>query len=134
MASRVDVARRTLGLIDLTELGDHCTADAVAELCRRAVGPHGTTAAVCIWPEFVAQATQALRSSPVAVATVVNFPHGGEDVDSVVRETEEVVAAGTDEVDLVLPYRSFLAGRVDVATAMIDAVRSSVPRPGRLKV
>jgi len=41
-----DVARRAISLLDLTELGDDATAADVERLCARAVGPHGTVAAV----------------------------------------------------------------------------------------
>jgi deoxyribose-phosphate aldolase len=134
MSGRADVARRALGLIDLTDLGETSSADAVEALCRRAAGPHGSTAAVCIWPRFVAHAAGALAGTGVTVATVVNFPRGDEDVDPVVRETDAALAAGADEIDLVLPYRAFLEGRVGAAEAMVDAVRAHVTDGRLLKV
>ena len=128
------VARRAIGLVDLTDLGDHCVAADIDALCARAVGPFGSTAAVCVWPRFVAQAAQRLQGSYVRVATVVHFPNGGDDVAEVVEETRAAIRAGADEIDLVLPYRSFLAGRADVAAAMLDAVRGVCAAPIRLKV
>jgi deoxyribose-phosphate aldolase len=56
-----------------------------------------------------------LWGTNVRVATVVNFPSGDEAVDDVVTTTVQALADGADEIDLVLPYRSFLAG--DTATA-----------------
>ena len=70
-------ARRALALVDLTDLNDNCTAVDVARLCNRAMGLYGITAAVCVWPRFVAQAADLVRSSGVRVATVVNFPEIG---------------------------------------------------------
>jgi deoxyribose-phosphate aldolase len=134
VSHRADVARRALELIDLTDLGERTTADAIAVLCRRATGPHGSTAAVCVWPEFVARAADALRGTGVTVATVVNFPDGGEEVGPVERQIEESLGVGADEIDLVLPYRAFLAGRDDVAAAMVDAARAAVPSGKLLKV
>jgi deoxyribose-phosphate aldolase len=127
-------ARRALALVDLTELGDSPSPDDIDRLCDRAVGPHGSTAAVCVWPRFATQAVQRLAGTGVAVATVVNFPAGGDDVEATVAETRRAVDDGVDEIDLVLPYRSFLAGRIDVAAAMVDAVRAEVTPPRRLKV
>ena len=72
MDERTALAARALGLIDLTDLGDHCTPEAIRALCDRADGPFGRTAAVCIWPAFVAQAAVLLRHSSIAVATVVS--------------------------------------------------------------
>lgn len=128
------IARRALALVDLTDLGDHCTADDISRLCDRATGPFGNTAAVCVWPRFVAQAADRLRGSGVRVATVVNFPAGGTDVGATVAETAQAVADGADEVDVVLPYLSFLAGHTAVAASMVQAVRTSAQPPMKMKV
>ena len=121
--SAVARAQRALGLLDLTELGDHATAVDVDRLCGRADGPLGTVAAVCVWPRFVAQSVAAMAGTGVRVATVVNFPSGNLAVDDVVAETDHALADGADEIDLVLPYTAFAAGDVAAAAAMIDAVR-----------
>jgi deoxyribose-phosphate aldolase len=120
--------------VDLTHLSEQCTEQAIDELCRRAVGPYGCTAAVCVWPRFVAQAADRLAGTGVRVATVVNFPHGGDGVTATVDETTQALADGADEIDLVLPYRSFLAGDTEAARRMVRAVRAAVGSPARLKV
>jgi deoxyribose-phosphate aldolase len=129
-----DVAARAITLLDLTELGDEATPDDVTTLCRRAVGPHGTVAAVCVWPRHVSLAVRLLVGSSVRVATVVNFPSGDDAIDDVVALTGEALEDGADEIDLVLPYRAFLSGDRSTAEAMIQAVRDAVPAPHRLKV
>ena len=49
--------------------------------------------------------------------------------------TAQALADGADEIDLVLPYRAFLAGDTDTPAAMVDAVRAVVPADShRLKV
>ncbi|CAB4363497.1 MAG: deoxyribose-phosphate aldolase [Actinobacteria bacterium] len=133
-ASPIDVARRAITLLDLTELGDEATPDDVTALCARAVGRHGTVAAVCVWPRHVSMAVQLLIGKGVRIATVVNFPSGNDAIDDVVALTTEALADGADEIDLVLPYRAFLSGDRAAAEAMIQAVRDSVPTPQRLKV
>lgn len=127
-----DAARRALGLLDLTELGDTATTDDVDRLCARALTPHGPVAAVCVWPRHVARARAALAGTGIRVATVVNFPRGDDPIDEVEALTRAALADGADEIDLVLPYRALLAGRADAASAMVVAVRSCVP--GVLKV
>jgi deoxyribose-phosphate aldolase len=127
-------ARRAIALMDLTNLDDHCTLDAIDVLCGRAEGEHGHTAAVCVWPRFVRRAKERLSASPVLVATVVNFPDGDADVASTVSETTQALADGADEIDLVLPYRRFLEGDTAAAEAMVSAVRAAVRAPARLKV
>ncbi len=131
----VATARRAIALLDLTELGDHATDDDVRTLCAKAVGPHGNSAAVCVWPRHVALSVELLWGTNVRVATVVNFPSGEEPVADVVAMTEQALADGADEIDLVLPYRAFLAGDIASAAAMVDAVRAVVPADShRLKV
>ncbi len=96
-------------------------------LCGKAHGPQGNSAAVCVWPRHVAHAVEQLWGTNVRVATVVNFPSGDEARDDVVAMTVQALADGADEIDLVLPYRAFLAGDTAQAAAMIDAVRAVVP-------
>ncbi|MBD1544778.1 deoxyribose-phosphate aldolase [Roseibium aggregatum] len=132
--SATDNARRALGLLDLTNLNDDCTAADIFALTQRAVTEYGSVAAVCIWPKFVAQAVGELKGTGVKVATVVNFPEGGTDTEAVVAETEKAIADGADEIDMVIPYRSFMDGRKGFTEEQIIRVRAAVPEPALLKV
>ncbi len=123
----VALARRAITLLDLTELGDAATDADVVTLCTKAHGPHGHTAAVCVWPRHVAIAVEQLWGTNVRIATVVNFPSGSEPIDDVVAMTRQALADGADEIDLVLPHRAFRSGDTASAAAMIDAVRAVVP-------
>lgn len=134
MSDESSIARRALSLLDLTDLGERCTDDDVRRLCSRAVTPHGAVAAVCVWPRFVHTAVGALTGSGVKVATVVNFPSGDESLDDVVAATRSAIADGADEIDLVLPYRAFLAGDTGRVASVLDGVRDAVVDPRCLKV
>lgn len=127
-------ARRTLGLLDLTSLNDADAPPAIDALCARAVTPHGAVAAVCIWPRFVAQARGRLRGGPVRIATVVNFPGGEESIDKVTAAIAAARADGADEIDIVLPYRRYLANDTAAAGAMLDAARAACGDGVPLKV
>ncbi|WP_425089943.1 deoxyribose-phosphate aldolase [Stappia sp.] len=120
-------AARALPLVDLTNLDDGCRPADIDALCQRAVTPHGPVAAVCIWPRFVGQAAAALAGTGVRVATVVNFPQGGDETLKVVAETRQAVADGADEIDLVMAYRAFVAGRRGFAEEQIRRVRAACP-------
>ena len=122
--SDADLARRALALLDLTDLAEDATEEGARELCRRAVSGPVPVAAVCLWPRFVATAREALGGSPVRIATVVNFPAGDSSVAPVIRETEGVMEAGADEIDLVLPWRALLAGETAAASAMVREVKA----------
>jgi len=134
MTGEADVARRILSLLDLTNLEATCGPAEVKALCGRAIGPAGSVAAVCIWPQFVSEAKRLLGGGPVRVATVINFPNGGEDLERVVEDTEEALGDGADEIDLVMPWRAFLAGDLDLPAQMIRATRDVMPRGHALKV
>lgn len=126
------LAARMLRLLDLTELSERTSEMQTNDLCRKAVA--GGVAAVCVWPQMVSRARAQLDGAPVAVATVINFPAGGEDIERAVEDTEEALSDGAAEIDLVLPYRAFLAGRRDVAHEMVASVRDIVDGGRRLKV
>lgn len=119
--TQVASARRALALIDLTDLNDDSTDAAVEQLADRAA-THGT-AAVCVWPDFVRTAVAALASTPVRVATVVNFPTGDERSFAVGVLTERAMGDGADEIDVVLPHRSFVSGDTARASDMLRVVR-----------
>lgn len=124
-------------LMDLTTLNDDDTQSSVETLCRQAISDAGKTAAVCIYPQFIAAAKaqlSALGADDVLVATVTNFPHGNSNIDVAVRETKAAVAAGADEVDVVFPYRAFLAGDEDVGTALVAACKEACGDSAILKV
>jgi deoxyribose-phosphate aldolase len=129
------IAALSLSLLDLTDLTDDCTPQAIEDLCASARTSHGHTAAICIWPRFVAQARSILGAdSAVKIATVVNFPSGELPVETVVGETQQAIADGADEIDLVIPYRAFMAGDEQAVRTMISAVRQACPSPFLLKV
>ncbi len=128
------VAKRALGLIDLTNLNDDCTDADVAALCERAQTAHGSTAAVCVWPRFVKMAKMALEDTGIAVATVVNFPGGGNDVKAVMKETKSTIGDEADEVDLVMPYEAFKSGDLETVSHMISTIRAVTHNRALLKV
>ena len=129
----VATARRALACLDLTDLSDACSFEAAVALVARARTPHGAVAAVCLWPQFVSMARERLRDSGVRVATVINFPAGGEDVERVVEDTREALRDGADEIDLVIPWRALRRGDDKTVAGMIAAARDNIPSSRRLK-
>jgi deoxyribose-phosphate aldolase len=103
---------------DLTTLEGADTPGKVAALCSKAIRPDPSdpgvpsTAAVCVYPNLVPTAVERLRGSGVKVASVATaFPSGQSSLDVKLRETQEVVLAGADEVDMVIDRGAFLSGR-----------------------
>src|SRR5215469_18873516 len=103
---------------DLTTLEGQDTPGKVAALCSKAVRPDPTdpripsVAAVCVYPNLVPTAVERLRGTSVKVASVATaFPSGQSPLDVKLRETQEVVELGADEVDMVIDRGAFLSGR-----------------------
>jgi deoxyribose-phosphate aldolase len=119
-------ARIALACLDLTSLNASETDADIQRLCQRAAGRHGAVAAVCVWPRRAALA-RSLLPPHVAVAAVANFPDGGTDLARAVADTEAIVAAGAQEVDVVLPYRALQAGDEASCAALLAAVRAACP-------
>lgn len=125
MADMKQVARRALTMLDLTNLNDDCDEDAIAALAARACTDHGHVAALCVWPAFVDQAQGLVGHRGVKIATVVNFPRGEDPVSEVTDLTKKAVSDGADEIDMVIPYRSFMEGREEVVLTRIKRVKAA---------
>jgi deoxyribose-phosphate aldolase len=127
-------AKRAIGLLDLTNLNDICAEADIDDLARRASTPHGNVAALCIWPQWIKRAKEAVSGAGIRIATVANFPEGHTDAEAAARETAKAIADGADEVDVVMPYAALLAGNAGAAAKLMAAARREVPSSHRLKV
>jgi deoxyribose-phosphate aldolase len=103
---------------DLTTLEGQDTPGKVAALCSKAIRPDPTdpnvpsVAAVCVYPNLVPAAAARVAGSAVKVAAVATaFPSGQSPLDVKLREVEETVALGADEIDMVIDRGAFLSGR-----------------------
>jgi len=121
--ARSALALRLVPLLDLTSLGEDDTPQQIEDLCASAQTTHVVPAAVCVYPEHVSTAARALRGSGIAIATVVNFPDGSSNRERAMRETRRAIAAGADEIDLVLPRSLDTADDRLAAQRLVGAVR-----------
>ena len=120
--------RIAVSLLDLTTLEGADTAGKVRQLCAKAVCPAPdmpeipSVAAICVYPSMVAVAREALAGTGVATASVATgFPAGQVSLDAKLRDTEDAVAAGAEEIDMVISREAFLAG--DDARVMREVAR-----------
>ncbi len=123
--SPATLAARLLPLLDLTSLGEDDAPETIRALCARALQSPVAPAALCVYPEHVTTVRETLRGTAVKVATVVNFPDGGSDPARVERETRRAIAAGADEIDMVLAYRALLDGDARSAQRGVEACRAA---------
>ncbi|WP_030921740.1 deoxyribose-phosphate aldolase [Streptosporangium amethystogenes] len=113
-AQAIDLA---IGMVDLTTLEGADTPGKVRAMCAKALHPDPAdpsvprVAAVCVYPDLVAEAATALRGTGVKVASVATaFPSGRSSLDVKIADTGFAVAAGADEIDMVIDRGAFLAG------------------------
>ncbi len=135
MSDLTVAARRALGLMDLTILNDNDTDEQIIHLCHQAKSPAGNTAAICIYPRFIPVARKTLlnQNTPdIRIATVVNFPHGGDDTVIALAETRAAIAYGADEVDVVFPYRALMAGNEQVGAELVAQCKALCAASGVL--
>jgi len=91
------------GFVDHTFLKPAGDADAVRKLCAEA--KKAKFASVCVNPCEVEACARALRTSPVAVCTVIDFPLGQGTSRARCFEALDAIQAGADELDLVVNQR-----------------------------
>jgi deoxyribose-phosphate aldolase len=125
MSGPVDVARRALACLDLTDLAPSGRPADIDLLCARAVSPHGPVAAVCVLPRFVAQARAVLAGTGVRVATVINFPGGDRPDDFILAMVADVLGEGAEEIDLVIPWQQLPLGQTAAVAACVRRVRKA---------
>jgi deoxyribose-phosphate aldolase len=94
-------------------------ADAAAGV---ALGRRYDVAAVCVRPCDVARAREALAGSSTEVCTVVGFPHGSSTTATKVAESQQAIAEGAGELDVVLNVGWLRAGLVDDVRDELAAV------------
>jgi deoxyribose-phosphate aldolase len=120
-----------VSMVDLTTLEGNDTPGKVRSLCAKAVHPDPTdpqcprVAAVCLYPDLIGQAVADLAGTGVAVASVATaFPSGRASRATRLADVREAVAAGADEIDMVIDRGAFLAGRYAQVFDDIVAVRA----------
>ena len=121
-----------ISMIDLTTLEGQDTPGKVRALCAKARQPDPSdptaprVAAICVYPDMVKIAKQALGDSGVHVASVATaFPSGRSSLEVKLLDTRDAVAAGADEIDMVIDRGAFLAGDYQRVYDEIVAVKAA---------
>jgi len=129
-----------LNMIDLTTLEGADTEDKVKHMCYKAVHLHDefpglpTTAAVCVYPNFVKTAVNQLKGTGVKVASVATaFPSGQASTSVKLDDVKTAVDGGADEVDMVLSRGRFHSGDFNFVSDEITTIKEACGT-ARLKV
>ena len=116
-SAKIAGLRLSVRMMDLTTLEGKDTPGKVRALCAKAMLPLdtdptiGPTAAICVYPNMVPVAKQALRGSKVKVASVATaFPSGLSPLSIKLDDVRRAVEFGADEIDMVIDRGAMLAG------------------------
>ena len=138
--SKVWGLKLAISMMDLTTLEGKDTKGKVHALCQKAMRPDPSdptiphVGAVCVYPTMVPFVKQALKGSGVHIASVATgFPSGQTFTSIKVQETRETVAAGADEIDMVIDRGAFLSGNYQKVFDEIAEVKEACG-PAHLKV
>jgi deoxyribose-phosphate aldolase len=120
-----------ISMIDLTTLEGMDTEGKVRALCAKALRPDPTdpttpsAAAVCVYGDMVGVARDAVGDTLHVAAVATAFPSGRASLDVKLTDTREAVAAGADEIDMVIDRGAFLSGRYLAVHDEIAAVKQA---------
>jgi deoxyribose-phosphate aldolase len=116
-ASKLWAIDTAISMIDLTTLEGADTVGKIRSLCAKAKRPDPErpdvppVAAVCVYPDLVETAVEALRGTKIKIASVATaFPSGRASIKVKIADTELAVEAGASEIDMVIDRGAFLSG------------------------
>ncbi len=131
-ASKAWALDLAVSMVDLTTLEGQDTVGKVTAMCAKARRPDPAdpscppVAAVCIYPDLVPTARDAVAGSGVRVASVATaFPSGRSSLKVKLQDTRDAVAAGADEVDMVIDRGAFLSGDYSLVFDEVVAVKEA---------
>jgi deoxyribose-phosphate aldolase len=139
-AAKVAGLKLAVRMMDLTTLEGKDTPGKVRQMCRKARSPLdsngtvGPVAAVCVYPNLVPTAKEALAGSGVKVASVATaFPSGQSPLDVKLADVRRAVELGADEIDMVIDRGAMLSGDYARVFDEIAATKEACG-PAHLKV
>lgn len=135
-AAKVAGIKLAISMCDLTTLEGRDSHGKVRQMCAKAMRPdpedHAvpSVAAVCVYPDLVETAKIALAGSAVKVASVATaFPSGRAPLAVKLSDVRRAVAAGADEIDMVIDRGAFLSGKYRQVYDEIVATLEACERP-----
>ncbi|MGE0002311.1 MAG: deoxyribose-phosphate aldolase [Fimbriimonadaceae bacterium] len=141
--TKIQGLRLAASMCDLTTLEGKDTPGKVRQMCAKAARPLAglpiadqelSVAAVCVYPNLVPVAKAAVAGSSVKVASVATgFPSGQYPLDLRIRDVEDAVATGADEIDMVINRSAFLSGSYQEVEDEVRRIKAACG-PAHLKV
>ena len=117
----IDV-KNILSKCDHTLLGQTATWAQIKKICDE--GMQYATASVCIPPSYVKQAKEYVGDK-LAICTVIGFPNGYNTTAVKVFETQDAIANGADEIDMVINIGKLRQGLDEEVCEEIRAIKAA---------
>lgn len=119
--------------MDHSLLQPQMTKDDIKEGCEMAIKYN--TISVCVRPSDIEYAAELLKDTDIIITTVIAFPHGTATTEAKVFETEDAIARGADEIDMVINVGRVKSHDWEYVENDIHAVAQAAHRGGcQLKV
>lgn len=118
-------------MVDLTTLEGMDTAGKVRAMCTKALHPDPTdltcpsVAAVCVYGDMVHTARSVVGDRVHVAAVATAFPSGRAPLSVKLMDTQDAVAHGADEIDMVIDRGAFLEGNYGKVFDEIVAVKEA---------
>lgn len=114
--------KEIFGKVDHTLLLQGATWEEIRQICEDAMA-YGT-ASVCIPPSYVKQAHEYMGDR-MAVCTVIGFPNGYNTTAVKEFEAKDAIAAGAEEIDMVINIGWVKDGRYDLVEEEIRTLKKA---------
>lgn len=118
--------------IDHTLLKADATEEMVMNLVNEA--KEHNFASVCVNPYWVPLCSKLLKGTDVKVCTVIGFPLGASTTATKVFETQDAIANGAHEIDMVINIGELKNNNLDAVQKDIEAVVSAAKDKALTKV
>lgn len=111
-------------IIDHTLLKPEASEDQIKKLCQEAIDYEFFS--VCVNPTWIETAGEALKGSPVKIATVIGFPLGANSLETKVFESKDALDKGAHEIDMVINIGALKSKNYDQVKNEIQAVKKAI--------
>lgn len=111
-------------IIDHTLLKPEASEDQIKKLCQEAIDYEFFS--VCVNPTWIETAREALKGSPVKIATVIGFPLGANSLETKVFESKDALDKGAHEIDMVINIGALKSKSYDQVKNEIQAVKNAI--------
>ena len=130
--SKLWALKTAISMIDLTTLEGKDSEGKVHAMCQKAIHPKPGddsvphVAAVCVYPNMIKFAREAVRDSGIHIASVATaFPSGQYPLKLKLEDVKRCIADGADEIDMVISRGEFLSGDYEYVYNEIKEIKNT---------